>query len=145
MRTPGKRPPARSVPRRPDIDARIAAEIYIALERLDAGPELLVPTWNGLLRASNPKALRYQCLLNFRWDRGGETIPENRLRTCRMRPDFCIFTDSHDKQVAVNPQHVRCVQYNSVDSTRIEFDSAHHVTVKAGVIDVARVLRTSEN
>jgi hypothetical protein len=47
MRTPGKRPPAPSVPRRPDINARI----YIALERLDAGPELLaiVGGWRDTL------------------------------------------------------------------------------------------------
>jgi hypothetical protein len=51
MRTPGKRPPAPSVPRRPDINARIAAEIYIALEHLDAGPELLaiVGGWRDTL------------------------------------------------------------------------------------------------
>jgi hypothetical protein len=68
------------------------------------------------------------------------------LHRLRLDPaDFCIFTDINDKQVAVNPQHVRCVQYNSVDSTRIEFDDTHHVTVKASVIDVTRGLRTSEN
>jgi hypothetical protein len=51
MRTPGKRPPAPSVPRRPDINAQIAAEIYIAPERLDAGPELLaiVGGWRDTL------------------------------------------------------------------------------------------------
>jgi hypothetical protein len=51
MRTAGKKPPAPSVPRRPDINALIAAEIYIALERLDAGPELLaiVGSWRDTL------------------------------------------------------------------------------------------------
>jgi hypothetical protein len=46
-----RRQAAPSVPRRPDINARIAAEIYIALERLDAGPELLaiVGGWRDTL------------------------------------------------------------------------------------------------
>jgi hypothetical protein len=54
MRIPGKRPPAPSVPQRPDINARIAAEIYIALERLDAGPELLASV--GGWRDTQPDA-----------------------------------------------------------------------------------------
>jgi hypothetical protein len=62
-----------------------------------------------------------------------------------MRPDFCMFTDVHGQQIAVNPQQVRCVRYHSADSTHIEFDSAHYVTVKASVIDVTRGLRASEN
>jgi hypothetical protein len=51
--TPGKRPPAASVTRRPkpDLKAKIAAELYTALERLDADEDLLavVSSWRDTL------------------------------------------------------------------------------------------------
>jgi hypothetical protein len=54
--TAGKKPPAPSAKRRaamtePDIKAQIALQIYIALERLDADPDLLaiVGSWRDTL------------------------------------------------------------------------------------------------
>jgi hypothetical protein len=58
-----------------------------------------------------------------------------------MHPEFCMFTDSHGNQVAVNPTHVRCVRSGMDGSTTIEFDQGHHVVVKATLIDVTRGLK----
>jgi hypothetical protein len=62
--TPGKKPPAPSAKRRaavtePDIRAQIALQIYIALERLDADPDLLaiVGSWCDTLDDAEVLAL----------------------------------------------------------------------------------------
>jgi hypothetical protein len=54
MGTRGKKPPAPSAPHRPDLNAD-RQKVYIALERLGAGPELLaiVGSWRDTLRAAD--------------------------------------------------------------------------------------------
>jgi hypothetical protein len=51
MAPSGKKPSAPSVARHPDVNTQIASEIYTALERLDAAPELLaiVGSWRDTL------------------------------------------------------------------------------------------------
>jgi hypothetical protein len=48
---PRKKPPAPYALRRPDLNAQIVREVYTALERLGAGPELLaiVGSWRDTL------------------------------------------------------------------------------------------------
>jgi F0F1-type ATP synthase epsilon subunit len=62
-----------------------------------------------------------------------------------MRVEFCTFTDHHGDVIAVNPQHVRCVQQNTPGSARIEFEDTHYVIVNASVIDVTHALRIDQN
>jgi hypothetical protein len=57
-----------------------------------------------------------------------------------MRIDFCTFTDSDGRVVAVNPFQVRCVRSLPRDYTSIEFDKDHNVHVKEGVDDILRML-----
>jgi hypothetical protein len=56
-----------------------------------------------------------------------------------MRVDFCTFTDSDDRPVAVNPLQVRCIRH-APPYARTDFDKDHSVLVKASVAEVERGL-----
>ena len=57
-----------------------------------------------------------------------------------MRVNFCTFTDSEGRSVAINPFQVRCVRALPRGYTSIEFDNNHRVLVKEGVDQVQRGL-----
>jgi hypothetical protein len=62
-----------------------------------------------------------------------------------MQVNFCTFTDSEGRSVAVNPLQVRCVRALPRDYTSIEFDKDHRVLVKEGVDQVQRGLTSIES